>query len=259
MNATTEAQATKAYLVPFVVFMGFLLLLQFGGPLIEWNHPAADWWQRAPEQLIYPIQSLVCFTLVLCWRKNIHWEWKLKPCLIGMIFGIAGISCWLAPTFIADSLPNGVAAWAGNPEWPWYKYLLGLDSRIEGFNPAEVFGDSGAMYYGAMVMRFFRAVVVVALVEELFWRGWLMRLLVNSDYMWKVPFGTHSWRAYWVTTVCFMAVHQPVDYLGAFVYGSLAYLLTVKIKNLGAVIVMHAVANLVLGIVAVSFGKYGLW
>lgn len=59
--------------------------------------------------------------------------------------------------------------------------------------------------------------VVVALVEELFWRGYLMRLMVNPDHPWKVPFGTHSWKAYWVTTLCFMAVHQPVDYCGAFV------------------------------------------
>ena len=44
-----------------------------------------------------------------------------------------------------------------------------------------------------------------------------------------------------------LAVHQPVDYCGAFIYGSLAYLLAVWQKNLCAVIVMHAVANALLG------------
>ena len=43
---------------------------------------------------------------------------------------------------------------------------------------------------------------------------------VESGFVWKVPFGTHSWKAYWMTTLCFMAVHQPVDYCGAFIYGS---------------------------------------
>lgn len=109
------------------------------------------------------------------------------------------------------------------------------------------------------MLRFFRAVVVVALVEELFWRGYLMRLMVNPDHPWKVPFGTHSWKAYWVTTLCFMAVHQPVDYCGAFVYGSLAYLLAVWRKNLCAVIMMHAAANALLGWAALEWGKYGLW
>ena len=101
--------------------------------------------------------------------------------------------------------------------------------------------------------------VVVALVEELFWRGYLMRLMVNLDHPWKIPFGTHSWKAYWVTTLCFMAVHQPVDYCGAVIYGSLAYLLAVWQKNLCAVIVMHAVANALLGWAALEWGKYGLW
>ena len=114
-------------------------------------------------------------------------------------------------------------------------------------------------WLAALVLRFFRAVVVVALVEELFWRGYLMRLMVNLDHPWKVPFGTHSWKAYWMTTLCFMAVHQPVDYCGAFIYGSLAYLLAVWRKNLCAVIVMHAAANALLGWAALAWGKYGLW
>ena len=101
--------------------------------------------------------------------------------------------------------------------------------------------------------------IVVAVVEELFWRGYLMRFLVNPDHPWKVPFGTHSWKAYWITTLCFMAVHQPVDYCGAFIYGSLAYLLAVWQKNLCAVIVMHAVANALLGWAALEWGKCGLW
>ena len=86
-----------------------------------------------------------------------------------------------------------------------------------------------------------------------------MRLMVNLDHPWKIPFGTHSWKAYWVTTLCFMAVHQPVDYCGAFIYGSLVYLLAVWQKNLCSVIVMHAVANALLGWAALEWGKYGLW
>ena len=199
MNSVTEALKTKAYVAPFAVFMGFTLVWQFGVPLLEWDHPAAPWWRRAPEQWLYPVQAIVCFALVFRWRKAIDWDWRWKPAAWGILFGVLGILC------------------------------------------------------------FFRAVVVVALVEELFWRGYLMRLMVNPDHPWKVPFGTHSWKAYWVTTLCFMAVHQPVDYCGAFVYGSLAYLLAVWRKNLCAVIMMHAAANALLGWAALEWGKYGLW
>ncbi len=259
MNAELESLKTKAYVAPFAVFMGFTLLWQFGAPFLEWDHPSAAWWQRAPEQWLYPVQAIVCVGVVWRWRKYIDWDWSFKGALWGVIFGLLGILFWLAPTMIADRLPGGAAAYFCNPDWPWYKYLLGIDPRPEGFDPAEVFSAGSWQYLTATLLRFFRAVVCVALVEELFWRGYLMRLMTNMDFPWKVPFGAHSWRAYWVTTLCFMAVHQPVDYFGAFVYGSLAYLLAVKTKNLGSVIIMHAVANAVLGYAALSWGKYGLW
>ena len=109
-------------------------------------------------------------------------------------------------------------------------------------------------------MRFFRAVVVVALVEEIFWRGFLMRFLLNPDRdYWKVPFGKPAWISYIVVTLAFIMVHQPVDYLGALIFGSLMYWVAVRTKSLLACVVMHGVANLLMGWYAIEFGKFGLW
>lgn len=172
----------------------------------------------------------------------------------GILFGVLGILCWLAPTMAADR-PAGRPRCVVAIRRPWYRYLLGIDARPEGFDPSAVFAPGSWSWLTALALRFFRAVIVVAVVEELFWRGYLMRFLVNPDHPWKVPFGTHSWKAYWITTLCFMAVHQPVDYCGAFIYGSLAYLLAVWQKNLCAVIVMHAVANALLGLGRAGMGQ----
>ena len=60
-------------------------------------------------------------------------------------------------------------------------------------------------------------------------------------------------------TGLFILVHAPVDYAGALVYGSMTYLLCVWSKNLGACVVMHATANLLMGLYAMAYGKYGLW
>ncbi len=259
MAENLETLKTRAYVVPFAVFMCFLVLGQFIDGAIRWEHPEAPWWRHAPEQWLYPLQAITCFVLVWVWRRWIKWDWNLKESCFGIVFGVLGILCWLLPTMVADRLPADLHTYFGEPAWPWYEYLLGLDVRSEGFDPSIVFNEGSGVWWGALLLRFFRAVVVVALVEELFWRGYLMRLMINRDYPWKVPFGTHSWLAYGVTTLCFILIHNPVDYLGAFVYGSLAYLLTVWRKNLGSVVVMHAVANLLLGLAAVCWGKYGLW
>ena len=100
-------------------------------PFLEWDHPAAAWWRRAPEQWLYPSQAVVCFILFLWWRKSVDWDWKGKPAAWGILFGVLGILCWLAPTMAADRLPGGPDAWFGHPEWPWYRYLLGIDARPE--------------------------------------------------------------------------------------------------------------------------------
>ena len=118
MNSVTEALKTKAYVAPFAVFMGFTLVWQFGVPVLEWDHPAAPWWRRAPEQWLYPVQAIVCFALVFRWRKAIDWDWRWKPAAWGILFGVLGILCWLAPTMIADRLPGGADAWFGHPSWP---------------------------------------------------------------------------------------------------------------------------------------------
>lgn len=43
------------------------------------------------------------------------------------------------------------------------------------------------------------------------------------------------------------------------IYGILTYIVAVKTKSLAACIVMHGVANLLMGLYALEYAKYGLW
>ena len=56
-----------------------------------------------------------------------------------------------------------------------------------------------------------------------------------------------------------MLAHNPADYAGAFLYGSIAYWVTVRTRALLPVIIMHAVANLIMGICAVGCDLPHLW
>ncbi len=111
-----------------------------------------------------------------------------------------------------------------------------------------------------MILRFVRLVVVVPLVEEIFWRGFLMRFVIaDGRPFWQVPFGKHDWRSFGVTTVAFMLVHQKEDWLGALIFGGLMYFLCVRTKSLAACVGMHAVANLALGLYVMKTGQWGFW
>jgi CAAX prenyl protease-like protein len=136
--------------------------------------------------------------------------------------------------------------------------ILGVTQRDVGFDPG-IFKNPLA-YWTSLSFRFFRAAVIVALVEEIFWRGFLMRFVCDweGDY-WKQPFGRATWLSYLVVTGLFMAAHAPVDYAAALIYGSLTYLLCVWSKNLGACVIMHGTANFLMGLYIMKTGHYGLW
>jgi CAAX prenyl protease-like protein len=241
----------RAHVVPFAVFMGFLMLLQFGGALVEWKHPAAPWWRRDPAQLVYPIQVLATgFFLIRYWRSyTFNWSWKWG--FIGAVFGAIGIGFWLLPTTLYDHWGLTVKT-EGLLKW------LGVAERKDGFDPG-IFENPAAFWFST-VMRFIRAAVIVALVEEIFWRGFLMRFVMDWEgNYWKQPFGRAHWKSFVIITLLFMLAHAPVDYAGAFIYGTLTYILCVWSKSLGACVIMHAVANFLMGLYAMAYGKYGVW
>ena len=54
-------------------------------------------------------------------------------------------------------------------------------------------------------------------------------------------------------------MHQPGDYLGALIFGTLMYFLCVRTKSLAACVIMHAIANLILGIYVMKTRLWGFW
>lgn len=242
---------TRAHVVPFVVFMAFLIALQLVGGLIEWKHPDAPWWRRDPAQFVYPIQTFVTLGLLVHYWRCFRFDWSWKWSIAGMVFGAVGIGLWLLPTALYDywgltGKTEGLLKW------------LGIADRQDGFNPG-IF-ENPAAYWSSLILRFFRAAVVVALVEEIFWRGFVMRFALDWEGdCWKQPFGKASWKSYVLVTGLFIAAHAPVDYAGAFAYGSLTYLLCIWSKNLGACVIMHATANFLMGLYIMRTGNYGLW
>lgn len=244
-------QLTRAHVVPLAVFMAFMVLLQLIGGFVEWKHPDAPWWRQDPAQFVYPLQTLVVLVLLIRYWKFYQFNWSLKASLTGVVFGAVGIGFWLLPTALYD-------AWGLTGKTDGWMALLGISGRHEGFDPG-LFQNPFA-YWASLVFRFFRAVVVVALAEEIFWRSFLMRFLCDreGDY-WKQPFGRNSWLSYLVVTGLFILAHGADDRAAAFIYGSLTYLLCVWSKNLGACVVMHATANLMMGFYIMKTGHYGLW
>ena len=239
---------TAAHVLPLLLFT---LLNSLPG-VFRVENSELPWHVRAPEHWIYPLQTVICAVVLFLFRQ--HYTFKPWRGLgLAFVLGLVGIAFWIAPALLREQLiAQGVepAAW-----WEWF----GLAERREGFDPM-IAQDSPLGFAAVVAMRFARLVLVVPFVEELFWRGFLMRFLLTEDGRFeRVAFGTHAWKVFWIVTLAVMLIHNTEDYTGAFVWGALMYFVAVRTKSLAACVFMHAVGNLALGVYVMKTQQWGFW
>jgi uncharacterized protein len=230
--------------LPLVVFMLISALV----PVFKTANSALPWYEAAPEHWLYPLQCIVVGAILWSFRSH----YTLQPWRnlgLALLLGTVGIGVWVLPAWL-------FAQWKVETPPSWWEWL-GFVERKDGFDPTLF---SGTSYTITVVLRFVRMVVIVPFVEELFWRGFLMRYVVAGEREFtRVPFGKHSWPCFWIVTLAVTLIHQQADWAAAFVWGSLMYLLATKTKSLGACIVMHAVGNLLLGLYVLRTQQWGFW
>lgn len=250
MLARLLSSPTAAHLAPLLVFTAFLAVPGF----FRVENPELPWHVRAPEHWVYPLQTVVCGVLLVLFRRHYSFKpWSGRGLGLAFVLGVLGIAFWVAPSVLHEVLVG-----RGMEPAKWWEWL-GLAKRDEGFDPTIAQGSP--LWYALVVgMRFARMVLVVPFVEEIFWRGFLMRFLLAEDGRFeRIPFGTHAWKVFWIVTPAVMLLHNTEDYVGAFGWGALMYLVAVRTKSLGACVFMHAVGNLALGIYVMGTRQWGFW
>lgn len=218
-----------AYILPFVVFMAGLLLVEV---ITKFSEGVGPLWLAKPQYWVYPLQAVAAGCLVWRFRRQIafgpHCGW-----LFAAAVGIVMIAIWVSP-----------------------QEVFGQEPRTQGFDPYTF--DDPWLFWATYAMRFVRLVIVVPLVEEIFWRGFLMRYLMDPHFD-RVPFGAFSWKSFTVVTLAFGAAHMGPDFWVALIAGAMFNLVAIRTKSLSACVVCHAVANLALGIYIVATRQWGFW
>jgi CAAX prenyl protease-like protein len=226
-----DSRALWAYVLPFAVFMGGLALIS----LVQSFAPAenAPLWLAEPKYWIFPLQTVLCSALLVWFWKTYEWGAKWHV-ITAVLTGLVVLALWISP-----------------------QWLFGAEQRTDGFNPG-LFAGSAALYWGTLILRFIRLVVIVPLLEEIFWRGFLLRYLIKEDFT-KVSFGTFSWFSFGVVTVMFGLAHFGPDFIPALLTGAIYNLLAVKTRSLACCVLAHAVTNLGLGLYIMQTGQWGFW
>ena len=122
------------------------------------------------------------------------------------------------------------------------------------FDPYMVAGQTNVNV--VIGIRLFGAAMVVPLMEEVFWRSFVMRFLVASRFK-SVPLGQFTWYSFVITAIAFGFEHHRwlPGILAGIVYAALLY----RTRNLFSPILAHAITNLLLGIYVVYTGQWTYW
>jgi CAAX prenyl protease-like protein len=119
-------------------------------------------------------------------------------------------------------------------------------------------GLSAWSWGSQVVLRIAVASITVPMVEELFWRGFLLRAMIDWDRFERVPLGTFTWFSFLGTSLLSMFEHPDnwaVSILCWFAYNGLMYWK----KSLLCLMIAHGITNLVFYVYVIYAGDWMFW
>nr|WP_155466492.1 CAAX prenyl protease-related protein [Duganella radicis] len=208
--------------MPFAVYIAFIVVADLLGRLgvqdLRW---------------LYPVKiALIAALLMLYWRRYselARWDVRPRDLLLAVAAGVLVLVLWI----------NLDAGWmvVGSPA---------------GFDPR----DGERLNWLWIAVRIAGAALVVPVMEELFWRSWLLRWMAAPDFLRVAPAAVGV-KAFVVSMVLFGVEHN--QWLAGIVAGAVYAALYMRSGTLWTAIVSHAVTNGLLGAWIVITGAWTYW
>lgn len=219
----------RSVAVRVIPFLLFILLLAWRGSLTPEGGALDPRW-------IYGLSvALVGGCLVLWWREFGELAAVNRPlpgeAVLGAVVGLAVFVAWI----LLDA--------------PWMQ----IGSPSAGFVPVRA---DGSLDLPLVAVRWIGAALLVPVMEELFWRSFLMRWLVDARFEAVDPRRVGP-KALLLSTFVFMLAHTL--WLAAIVAGLAYALLYRHTGKLWVPVIAHAVTNGALGVWVVATGQWQFW
>jgi CAAX prenyl protease-like protein len=181
--------------------------------------------------LLYPL-GIVAGAAMLWWHRATYpWLLRFSFSWEACAIGVAAFVLWIAlePTHDVAALGD------------WRRGLAELPLPV------------------AVAWLGFRAlgsVVVVPVVEELAFRGYLLRRLFAEDFT-SVAFSRFGWVSFLVSSLAYGLLHER--WLAAIVAGMMFAFAQYRRGRLGDAVLAHVVTNLLIAIHAIGLQRWALW
>lgn len=217
---------------PFLIFVALTWCQgQFG--------PSAPYWFYLAKTLAGAGMILALRPLIAEMRWAFSWE--------AVVVGVGIFAVWVG-------LQADWATQAGL--WP----KLGLSSAPKApaplWNPNEQFDTGSALAWLFIAVRILGSTLVVPPLEEVFYRSFVYRYLVNQNFL-SVPLNRFVPFPFLVTALVFGLAHN--EWLAGILCGAAFQWLVLRKNRLGDAMTAHAITNFLLGVWVVWKGAWNFW
>ena len=211
------------YAIPFLLFLALTSL----EPLFRAYYPQ-----------VYFTKVLLVTLCALCLRPGDLSQGAVSGRSVGtaVAFGVALTALWFAVDAVTP-------VWLSLGKRPAYDPFREIASPLE----RDIF----------LAVRFFGLVVLVPWIEEVFYRGFLLRFVTDMDRWKTLAVDKFSKAAIGVNIALFASSHPEWLAAAVFAVGMIGCLKVTG--DVRACILAHAVTNLLLGIYVIHFGAWKYW
>jgi CAAX prenyl protease-like protein len=223
--STEEApwHATLGYTAPFVAFVAMLAIEKAAG---------------VPAVYFYPLRFTVVLSLILIYSRR-YLSFRPQYPLASIALGVAVFVIWVAPDVLFG-----------------YRHSWMFDNSLLG-SAVTSLPVSLKQNVPFMALRAISSAALVPILEELFWRGWLMRWLIAKNFL-AVPLGKYVPYSFWMVAILFASEHGPYWEVGL-VAGVIYNWWIIRTRNLADCILAHGVTNAVLSAYVLATGQWQYW
>ncbi|MFN0135344.1 MAG: type II CAAX prenyl endopeptidase Rce1 family protein [Phycisphaerae bacterium] len=166
---------------------------------------------------------------------------------------LAGIGCaalWVVGQHLFDYL--------GVPRrMPLPVLFPGVPDEPDKINPFNRY-DEAWIAWSSIISRIAVATTAVAVVEEIFWRGFLLRALIDWQRFEKLPLGMFTLWSFLFSSILSAFQHPDNWLVSVFCWFAFNALMYWK-KSVWFLIFVHGFTNLVLYIYVVAYGDWIFW
>ena len=216
-------RATAGYIAPFLAFVG-IMALERVVPL--------------PPEWLYLARFIIVAGLIAVFSRP-YLSFRPSYPLASVALGVVVFVIWVAPDVLFG-----------------YRHFWLFENALTGSAVTSLPAGLKSNV-GFMVLRTVSSAMLVPILEELFWRGWMMRWLINTDFL-SVPLGKYVPSAFWIVAVLFASEHGPYWEVG--LLAGIAYnWWIIRTRNLADCIVAHGVTNAVLAGYVLVTGQWQYW